>query len=195
MREPGAIGHAAIGAAASRPVDGCGCVRAWIGLGGNRMDSGDLLDQALEFLAAVPDVHVLRRSRTYRAAPWGGLDQPDFVNAVAELETGLQPQSLLRLMLSIEERLGRKRAGPRWGPRCIDLDLLTYEQLRLRLDDLELPHPQMHRRAFVLLPLVELEPAFVIPGVGPAVDCLQNIDPGETAAVVPHLPGPEEQGT
>jgi len=136
-------------------------------------------------IEATPGVSVRRRSRCYRSPPWGLADQPDFVNAVAELETVLEPLPLLHLLLAVESRLGRRRDGTRWGPRCIDLDLLTYEGLRLRSSELVLPHPEMQLRAFVLVPLLELEPGFMIPGVGPVVDCLADIDASEAAAVVP----------
>lgn len=160
-------------------------MKAWIGLGGNRQDSAELLGRALLQLGAEPDVSVLRRSRLYRSPPWGMSGQADFVNAVAELETSLPPRPLLNLLLSIESRLGRERTGPRWGPRCIDLDLLTYGDLMLQSDELALPHPRMALRAFVLVPLLELDPDFVIPGAGRAIVCLRKIDPEETAAVVP----------
>jgi len=167
-------------------------MRAWIGLGGNRADSGDLVERALSRLDSAPGVRVLRRSGQYRSAPWGMSGQADFVNAVAELETSLPPDTLLRRMLAIEDELGRVRTGPRWGPRCIDLDLLTYGTMDLQSDELVLPHPRMALRAFVLVPLLELEPDFVIPGVGPAAACLQGIDPAETATVVPQPPLSEE---
>jgi 2-amino-4-hydroxy-6-hydroxymethyldihydropteridine diphosphokinase len=161
-------------------------VRAWIGLGGNREDSAALLREALARIAAVPGIELLRRSAIYRSPPWGIEDQPDFVNAAAELETALEPGPLLRQLLEIERSLGRVRSETsRWGPRCIDLDLLTYGDLRLHSDELELPHPCMHLRAFVLVPVLELEPGFVIPGRGPAADCLQTIDADEVAAVAP----------
>lgn len=158
---------------------------AWIGLGGNLEDSARLIDHALARIAASPDVRVLRRSALYRTPPWGVTDQPDFFNAVAELETGVPAPELLRLLLSIESELGRRRNGERWGPRCIDLDLLAYDDLECRTAALELPHPRMHLRAFVLVPLLDLEPGFVIPGRGPAADCLERIDAGEVAAVKP----------
>jgi len=164
-------------------------MRAWIGLGGNREDSGELLDAALLVLAGAPQVEVRRQSRRYRTPPWGLPAQPDFVNAVAELETSLPALPLLHLLLDTESRLGRERSGPRWGPRCIDLDLLTYEELRTQSAELTLPHPQMHLRAFVLIPLLELEPDFEIPGRGLAADCLLQIEPSERDAVVP-LPRP-----
>jgi 2-amino-4-hydroxy-6-hydroxymethyldihydropteridine diphosphokinase len=153
-------------------------------LGGNREDSAQLLEAALAELAGAPGVSVLRQSRRYRTAPWGLAGQPDFINAVAELETDLPPRLLLQLLLDTERRLGRDRSGPRWGPRCIDLDLLAYDDLRLQSAELVLPHPQMHLRAFVLVPLLELEPDFGIPGRGPAAACLQRLDPTERASVV-----------
>ena len=164
-------------------------MRAWIGLGGNHEDSGERLDAALRRLAETPEVELRRQSRRYRTAPWGLPGQPDFVNAVAELETALSPLQLLHLLLETERRLGRERSGPRWGPRCIDLDLLTYDDLRIESAELALPHPRMHLRAFVLIPLLELEPEFKIPGLGSAADCLQRVEPSERAAVVP-LNGP-----
>ena len=164
-------------------------VRAWIGLGGNREDSPALLHEALGRLAAAPGVDLLRRSAIYRSPPWGVEDQPEFVNAVAELETTLAPRDLLRLLLAVETELGRDRSGEsRWGPRCIDLDLLTYGEVRLRSEELELPHPRMHLRAFVLVPLLQLEPGFRIPGRGTAAACLRNIDADEAAAVAPLPP-------
>ena len=157
--------------------------RAWIGLGGNRKDSASLLEAALARLAATPRLTLLRHSRLYRSPPWGYLDQPDFVNSVAEFETELSPLELLTELQAAEGHLGREPKIRRWGPRSIDLDLLTYEDLLMRSDELELPHPRMHLRAFVLVPLLELEPHFVIPGIGPAADCLDMIDSGDTAAV------------
>lgn len=163
--------------------------RAWIGLGGNRDDSPVLLREALARLAAAPGVELLRHSATYRSPPWGVEDQPDFVNAVAELETTLEPRDLLQLLLAVETALGRDRSGEsRWGPRCIDLDLLTYGEVRLRSKELELPHPRMHLRAFVLVPLLHQDPGFRIPGRGAAAECLRNIDAGEVAAVAPLPP-------
>ena len=159
-------------------------MQAWVGLGGNLPDSGDLLDAALTLLAEAPGVALRRQSRRYRTPPWGLTGQPDFVNAVAEFETTLPPRQLLQLLLDIESRLGRERGGQRWGPRSIDLDLLAYGDLRMRSGDLTLPHPRMHLRAFVLIPLLELEPDFEIPGRGSAAECLQRIEPSEREAVL-----------
>jgi 2-amino-4-hydroxy-6-hydroxymethyldihydropteridine diphosphokinase len=165
-------------------------MKAWIGLGGNHADSADLIVEALARIAASPGVRVLRHSAAYRTPPWGATAQPDFVNAVAELATALPAPELLQVLLRIESELGRRRSGERWGPRCIDLDLLTYDDLECRSDALELPHPRMHLRAFVLVPLLELEPGFVIPGRGPAADCLGRIDTTEVAAVKPWAGAP-----
>jgi 2-amino-4-hydroxy-6-hydroxymethyldihydropteridine diphosphokinase len=101
---------------------------------------------------------VERRSQLYRSKPWGYEDQPDFVNAVAALATALEPLQLLHALQAIEGRLGR-RPGVRWGPRVVDLDVLTFGNLRLD-GELRVPHDRMHQRAFVLIPLAEIDPAF-----------------------------------
>lgn len=158
-------------------------MKAWIGLGGNFAESQSLIDEALKLLDAHDRIVVLRRSGIYRTPPWGSTDQPDFFNAVAELETALLAEELLDVLLDTERRLGRKRTGPKWGPRCIDLDLLTFQNLELNSAKLELPHPRMHLRAFVLVPLVELEPGFEIPGIGTAQQALAGLDRHEVDAV------------
>jgi len=160
-------------------------VKAWLGLGGNARDSRRLLAEALKRLQATPGVEVLRASRSYRSAPWGMTEQPDFVNAVAELESDLQPEELLGILQQVEQALGRKRSGKRWGPRNIDLDLLSCDGLERHTDRLQLPHPRMHLRAFVLVPLLELEPSFQIPGLGSAEACLERLQPAEIESVIP----------
>jgi len=160
-------------------------VKAWLGLGGNATNSGRLLVEALERLQATPGIEVLRASRSYRSAPWGLSEQPDFVNAVAELESDLQPEELLGILQQVEQALGRRRSGPRWGPRNIDLDLLAFDGLERDTARLQLPHPRMHLRAFVLVPLLELEPSFHIPGVGSAAACLDRLEPAEIESVIP----------
>ncbi|MGQ9533383.1 MAG: 2-amino-4-hydroxy-6-hydroxymethyldihydropteridine diphosphokinase [Desulfotomaculales bacterium] len=133
-------------------------VRAYVGLGTNLGDKMANLRAALALLAAAPGVRVLRVAGVYRTAPWGHTDQDWFLNTVAELETVLPPRALLEVFLGIEARLGRRR-GMRWGPRVIDLDLLVYGDLVVYEPDLVVPHPRMHERAFVLVPLAELEPS------------------------------------
>jgi 2-amino-4-hydroxy-6-hydroxymethyldihydropteridine diphosphokinase len=158
-------------------------MRAWVGLGGNHEDSRAVLSAALTLIGDHPDISLLRCSRMYRSRPWGVSGQADFINAVAELETGLSPADLLQSLLSIENQLGRVRDGQQWGPRCIDLDLLACEELILKSKDLELPHPFMHLRAFVLVPLLELEPEFRIPGVGKAQHELELLGRRELESV------------
>jgi 2-amino-4-hydroxy-6-hydroxymethyldihydropteridine diphosphokinase len=162
-----------------------GHVKAWIGLGGNHGETALLMKRALDILEEHDEISVLRVSGMYQSPPWGVTGQPDFVNAVAELDTSLQADELLTVLLQIESHLGRERSGPRWGPRCIDLDLLTYQDLVVSSSHLELPHPRMHLRAFVLVPVLELEPGFMIPGVGEARLELENLDLQEVTAVQP----------
>ena len=152
-------------------------MRAYISLGSNIGDGTAQLTAALEKLEQLDDVEVLRCSGFYRTEPWGVQNQSDFTNAVAELETNKLPGELLTALLAIELELGRKRTGERWAERSIDLDLLSYGQVISKTADLELPHPRMHLRAFVLKPLLELEPEFVIPGRGAAQNSLDALEP------------------
>lgn len=163
--------------------------RAFVGLGGNQAGPlggpRDYIEAAVERLAALQGIEVLRRSRLYRSAPWGHADQSDFTNAVLELETGLPARTLLDRLLEVERQLGRERQEhqAQWGPRLIDLDLLAFDDAETHSEALNLPHPRMHQRAFVLVPLLELEPDFEIPGRGRADQCLaaigdeQRVDP------------------
>lgn len=160
-------------------------MKAWIGLGGNFAQSKCLIVLALAALDEHESVRILRRSEIYRSPPWGVSDQADFVNAVAEVETSLAADRLLGVLLDTENRLGRERPGLRWGPRCIDLDLLTYHDQVLDTRSLKLPHPRMHLRAFVLKPILELEPGFEIPGIGKAQTALARLEPDEVSAVQP----------
>ena len=148
--------------------------RAHVGLGANLGDAAGNVRRALEALGEIGVV--TRQSSLYRTRPWGKTDQPDFVNAVAQLETSVDPRGLLRELKQIERRLGRV-ATERWGPRVIDLDLLTYDDLQLDEPDLRLPHPQMRERAFVLVPLAEIEPDYrEARDALPAVE-LQGVEP------------------
>jgi 2-amino-4-hydroxy-6-hydroxymethyldihydropteridine diphosphokinase len=158
-------------------------MNAWIGLGGNFAETESLIRAALLLLDAHDKITVLRQSGVYRSPPWGVPDQPEFINAVAELESSLQESELLSELLDIESRLGRDRRGGRWGPRCIDLDLLTYQDLMLCSPSLVLPHPRMHLRAFVLIPILDMEPGFRIPGIGEARQALDRLDRHEVDAV------------
>lgn len=150
-------------------------MRAFIGLGSNVGDGPAQLDLAISLLRQKPELDVLRVSSYYRTAPWGRTDQADFVNAVAELETDLSAESLLAELLECEISMGRSRDSGRWGPRPIDLDLLLCGSQVLKTSRLVLPHPRMHERAFVLVPLLELEPEVTIPGLGEASACLEKL--------------------
>jgi 2-amino-4-hydroxy-6-hydroxymethyldihydropteridine diphosphokinase len=151
-------------------------MRAYVALGSNQGDSQAQVRGAFRALAAMPDTQLLRRSSLYLTPPWGVTNQPDFVNAVAELETDLSPVALLQALLEIEHRAGRRRDGARWGPRTLDLDLLLYADQVLDEPGLTVPHPRMAERAFVLLPLAELEPTLKIPGLGRVDVLLGRVD-------------------
>jgi 2-amino-4-hydroxy-6-hydroxymethyldihydropteridine diphosphokinase len=137
-------------------------MRAFVGLGSNLGEREALIGQALDELAALPDTTLIRVSSLYDTEPVGVIEQPRFLNAVAMLDTELTARQLLWNLQRIEARLGRTRSQ-RWGPRTMDLDLLLYGDLVIEEDDLRLPHPELARRAFVLVPLVELDPQLTHP--------------------------------
>lgn len=145
---------------------------AYIGLGANLGDPRAQLLAAFDALERIAATRVTGRSSLYRSAPIGYADQPHFLNAVARLDTTLQPEALLARLQEIERSFGRERSF-RDAPRTIDLDLLLYGAGRIDTPALAVPHPRMHERAFVLLPLLELDPAAVIPGRGSAIDLLR----------------------
>ncbi|MBS0609308.1 MAG: 2-amino-4-hydroxy-6-hydroxymethyldihydropteridine diphosphokinase [Comamonadaceae bacterium] len=138
-----------------------GAVSAWIALGANLGDARAALRGALQAMAVLPDTRLLAVSSLYRSAPVDALG-PDYLNAVAELQTGLAPLDLLHALQAIEQAAGRERPY-RNAPRTLDLDLLLYGEQRLDGAELTVPHPRMWQRAFVLLPLAELRPAWVTP--------------------------------
>jgi len=148
---------------------------AFIGVGSNLGEPARQVEQALAELDGLPHSRVVRRSSLYRSAPIGHADQPDFVNAVAQLETGIAADRLLDELQGIEARHGRERAFAN-APRTLDLDLLLFEKLQIKTTRLTLPHPRMHERAFVLKPLLELSPEISIPGVGPARQALKKVE-------------------
>lgn len=131
--------------------------RTYIGIGSNLGDRAGNLSRAVAALARIG--RIVRCSSTYRTEPWGRLDQPEFLNAVVLLETKLSPYDLLAALAAIERRLGRTD-GERWGPRVIDLDILLYDDLTLDEESLRVPHPHLAERAFVLVPLAELDHRF-----------------------------------
>jgi 2-amino-4-hydroxy-6-hydroxymethyldihydropteridine diphosphokinase len=154
--------------------------RAYIGLGSNLQSPERQLLAAFDALAASPGIRLTRRSSLYRTAPIGYADQPDFLNAVAEVHTSLAPEQLLEALLAIEQHRGRVRQFPN-APRTLDLDILIYGDLQFSNRRLVVPHPRAHQRAFVLLPLLEIAPECVIPGRGPARELLAKVqDQGVT---------------
>jgi 2-amino-4-hydroxy-6-hydroxymethyldihydropteridine diphosphokinase len=146
---------------------------AFIGLGSNLQEPLKQLERAFTDLANLPDTLLLQKSSLYRSAPLGCVDQPDFVNAVAKIKTSMSPQALLQSLLQIEHMHGRERSF-RNAPRTLDLDVLLYDDMQLHEHGLTIPHPQMHLRAFVLQPLLEIASGIVIPGVGSAESALAN---------------------
>jgi 2-amino-4-hydroxy-6-hydroxymethyldihydropteridine diphosphokinase len=140
---------------------------AYVGIGSNLGDPRAHVLQAFQDLDRLPHTRLVKKSSLYRSAPLGYADQPDFINAVAQLETGLPAERLLAELQQVEARHGRQRSFAN-APRTLDLDLLLYGGLELRTPILETPHPRMHERAFVLKPLLEISPELAIPGRGPA---------------------------
>jgi 2-amino-4-hydroxy-6-hydroxymethyldihydropteridine diphosphokinase len=157
---------------------------ALIGLGGNLGDAAATLRLAFQELDSLPDTRLLRASRLYRSRAWGRTDQPDFINAVAMIETSLDARELLDAMLGIEHRAGRERqADERWAPRTLDLDLLLFGDAVIDEPGLRVPHPHLHERSFALVPLVEIAPDAMIPGVGSAREVLAKMQPSDIEAL------------
>jgi 2-amino-4-hydroxy-6-hydroxymethyldihydropteridine diphosphokinase len=159
---------------------------AWLGLGGNLGDPRDAMAKALRAIDADARSRVSAVSSIYRTPPWGRTDQPDFLNAAAGVETERSPRELLDLCLEAEAGLKRVRAE-RWGPRTIDIDVLTYEGVAQAGGRLELPHPRMTGRGFVLMPLADIAPAMEVEGRAVA-DWLKEAD---VAGIEPASAGSE----
>ncbi|GAA5181763.1 2-amino-4-hydroxy-6-hydroxymethyldihydropteridine diphosphokinase [Niveibacterium umoris] len=149
-------------------------VRAWIALGANLGNPQATLDRAFESIARLPQTRLIARSSLYRTAPIDAPDQPDYWNAVAAVDTALEPLDLLHALQKIEASHGRVREF-RNAPRTLDLDLLMFGGITLDADELTLPHPRMHLRAFVLAPLAEIDPDLAIPGVGRVASLLPAV--------------------
>jgi 2-amino-4-hydroxy-6-hydroxymethyldihydropteridine diphosphokinase len=162
--------------------------RAYVGLGANLGDPLVQLRNAVAALGRLPGTCVAAVSSVYRSAPVGYLDQPDFLNAVAALDTRLSPQALLDALLAIEQDGGRTRAF-RNAPRLIDLDLLLYGERVVDEEHLTVPHPRMSGRAFVLLPLAELDPACVVPGAGPLSTLAEGVSGQAIECIGPLVAG------
>jgi 2-amino-4-hydroxy-6-hydroxymethyldihydropteridine diphosphokinase len=146
---------------------------AYVGLGANLGNAQQTIAQAFAALASIEKTQLIAQSTAIVTKPWQA-QGPDFVNAVAKLNSELPPEDLLQALLRIELQFGRERPFKN-APRTLDLDLLLYDDLIHRSATLELPHPRMHERAFVLIPLIELAPNVIIPGHGLAKKCLAKI--------------------
>jgi 2-amino-4-hydroxy-6-hydroxymethyldihydropteridine diphosphokinase len=163
-------------------------VSAYVGIGSNMGDRLENLRTAVRDVARVPQVRFVRSSSVYETAPVGGPEQGDFLNAVVEISTDLEPHALLEALQGIESELGRVRTE-RFGPRTIDLDLLLYGDEEIDEPDLKVPHPRMHERAFVVVPLTELRAGDMLPDdrrLEPVTDAAQVVrrfapalEPGE----------------
>jgi len=151
-------------------------VPAYVALGSNLDDPRSQVERALAALDQLPQTRCVLRSSLYRSRPLGPVEQPDFVNAVAGLLTALEPADLLASLQALETSLGRERPAVRWGPRRIDLDLLVHGGARVAQPGLELPHPGIAERAFVLAPLAEIAPDLDVPGVGRVSALLAKLD-------------------
>lgn len=145
--------------------DSRGMQRAYVALGANLGAAAATLRSAFDALGGLPQTRLVARSSLYRTAPVGLAGQPDFINAVAALDTALTPEALLDALLALEQQFGRVRAEKN-GPRTLDLDLLLHADARCDTPRLQLPHPRLHLRAFVLVPLAEIAPDCAIPDRG-----------------------------
>jgi 2-amino-4-hydroxy-6-hydroxymethyldihydropteridine diphosphokinase len=149
----------------------------WVGLGSNLGDPRAQVRTAVRALASeVPASRLCTVSSLYSSPPMGPPDQPDYVNAVAGLETSLEPLAFLAALQDIERRHGRRRDGVRWGPRTLDLDLLLWGETELDLPQLKVPHPGLTSRAFVLYPLAELAPDIRVPRHGAVATLRDRVD-------------------
>jgi len=147
--------------------------QAFIALGSNLQQPQQQVTTALREIAELPQTTLVRQSSLYRTAPVGYDEQPDFINAVVEVETSLKPVELLHAIQQIENQHGRERPFPN-APRVLDLDLLLYNNTVMDTNELTLPHPRMHERGFVLLPLAEIAPDLTLPKYGSVADLAQT---------------------
>jgi 2-amino-4-hydroxy-6-hydroxymethyldihydropteridine diphosphokinase len=148
---------------------------AYIALGSNLKDPRRQLQAGFAALALLPETQLVAQSSLVCSAPVGYLNQPDFVNAVAAIRTALTPRALLDALLDIEREHGRVREFPN-APRTLDLDIALYGERTINEPGLSIPHPRMHERAFVMVPLAEIAPVAVVPGRGRVLDLLVGMD-------------------
>lgn len=158
---------------------------SYIGIGSNVGDRLGFCERAIEMLRAAPGITLEATSSFYETSPIGGPPQRSYVNCAVRVTTTLEPHALLDACKEIERSLGREPSDIRWGPRVVDLDLLTYGEEKIVEPDLELPHPRMTERRFVLVPLLEIDPAAADPWGKPYSDWLEQAE-GEVEQLEPH---------
>jgi 2-amino-4-hydroxy-6-hydroxymethyldihydropteridine diphosphokinase len=151
-------------------------VRAYVGIGSNLDKPVTQVREAMAHLARLPESLLVARSSLYGGRPMGPPEQPDYVNAVAALDTHLSAVDLLQALQRIERLQGRRRGGERWGPRIIDLDLLLYGGSVIDMPGLQVPHPGLHERDFVIIPLAEVAGDLEIPGRGLLTALLERVE-------------------
>ncbi|NNS07824.1 2-amino-4-hydroxy-6-hydroxymethyldihydropteridine diphosphokinase [Erwinia sp. JH02] len=151
-------------------------IRVYLALGSNLADPLHQVQSALNALAAIPDTTLVATSSLYRTPPYGPPDQPDFLNAAVALDTRLDAESLLKHTQRIELEQGRVRKAHRWGPRTLDLDIMLFGEQTLNTPRLTVPHYDMHNRAFMLLPLLEIAPELCLPDGTRLADILATLD-------------------
>ena len=157
---------------------------AAVGLGANLGDVARSVRDAIDALGQLPGTRLVQASRLYRTPAWGVTAQPDFINAVALLDTGLSARALLEALLDIERVHGRVRVdGERWGPRTLDLDLLLHGDAIIDEAGLRVPHPHLHERAFALVPLAEIAADQPFPGHGSVEEALRHVDVAGVEAI------------
>ncbi|MBS4026740.1 MAG: 2-amino-4-hydroxy-6-hydroxymethyldihydropteridine diphosphokinase [Clostridia bacterium] len=149
-------------------------VKAFLSLGSNKGDKKEYLTKAINLIAQHRQIKLIKTASFYQTNPVGYLEQDLFLNTVIEVETGLKPRELLKEINEIEQQLGRDR-NIRWGPRTVDIDILTYDQEMIDEEDLTIPHREMKKRGFVLIPLLEIAPDFSFPSGEEGKEILYNL--------------------
>lgn len=158
---------------------------AYIALGSNLQQPAQQVTRAFEVIAQLPQTTMLKQSSLYKTAPVGYDNQPDFVNAVAKVETTLLPETIMQHLLAIEQQFGRERPFPN-APRILDLDLLLYDTVTMQTDLLTLPHPRMQSRGFVMLPLAEIAADLILPSGESVVELTKSFQQEDIQRIPEH---------